>query len=185
MKRLSYLFTILSAITLLIACGPNIPQEKMDELSALDQRLDSVILLVESVDSARAVNAVGTFEKNLKIIQYELKDTFPRETAFFVDSYYRLKKALRNFAKDYNTLSSEIVISKRQLANLRNDAENGLVEEQQFNDYLVLEKENIDKLEEVSESIIIPMQKALPLFEEKNPRIDSLIQAYKAKQMNQ
>lgn len=185
MKLIKYFFTVLSAITLLIACGPHISEEKMDELSRLNQRLDSITLLVESVDSAKAINAVGSFEKNLKIIQYELKDTFPKETAFFVDSYYRLKKALRNFAKDYNTLKAEVLITEKQLQTLKYDAENGLVDEQQFNDYLQLERENIDKLEEVSESIIIPMQKALPLFEEKNPRIDSIIQAYKAKQMNQ
>ena len=185
MKLIKYLFATLTAISLLIACGPNIPQEKMDELSALDQKLDSVILLVETVDSARAVNAVGTFEKNIEIIQYDLKDTFPRETAFFVDSYYRLKKALRNFARDYNMLSNELVIAEQQLKDLRTDAENGLIEVEQFNDYLVLETENINELKAVSESIIPPMQKALPIFEEKNPRIDSIIQAYKAKQMNQ
>ena len=185
MNLIKILFSVVSAITLLMACGPHISEEKMSELGALDQRLDSIADLVGSVDSAEAMRAVEVFEENIRIIQYELRDTFPMETAFYVDEYYRLKKALRNFAKSYNTLNSEVVIAKQQLIDLRNDTENGLIEEEQFNEYLIFESENIDKLEEVSESIIPSMQNALPIFQEKNPKIDSIIQAYQDKQMNQ
>jgi len=185
MKSIKILtFSLLTTLAL-FACGPQIAEDKLADLGALESKLDTVYQKVESIDSARSMEAVIEFEKNIEIIQYDLKDTFPRETAFFVDEYYRLKKALRNFAKDYNALAQETAISKNQLKNLRKDAENGLVEKEQFNDYLELEKENVNKLYEVSNSIIPPMQKALPIFEAKNPKIDSIIQAYQAKQMNE
>jgi hypothetical protein len=179
-----FLLSLIVAISM-EACGPNISDEQMAELSLLDSRLDSLSEQVNTIDSSKFMNYTKTFEKNIEFLQYDIKDTIPLETAFIVDEYYGLRKGLRKYSAEYPALKREVSTTKDQLYNLRNDVENGLIEPEQFNEYLKLEKENIDQIQSVSEVMKPKLQIAMPLFEEKNPQIDSIIQVYKAKQMNQ
>jgi len=185
MKLLKSLTLSLLFSVALWSCGPQISDEKMAELDELDAKLDSSSQLLNSVDSARAMQAVQTYEKNLHYIQYDLKDTLPREEAFFVDSYYRLRKIMRKYGENYTNLSNEIVSAEQQLTNLRKDVKNGLIEAEQFDEYLTLERENVESIFYATKGLIEPFKKALPLYQEKNPRIDSLINSFEAKQMNE
>ena len=183
MKLIKTLFIGLSISAVLVACGPQISKEKLAQIDELEAMINDASEMLNAVDSATAIQAVDTYNENLHYIQNNLKDTLPRQEAFFVDTYYRLRKIMQKFSENYNTLSSEVVIAKQQLTNLRKDAKNGLVEEKQFDEYLALERQNTEGLFNATKDLMEPFQKALPLYEKKNPRIDSLIQSFEAEQM--
>lgn len=178
-KRSIFIFLIASAM---VACGPRITDEQMNSLKQLELQLDSTIQDFEQIDSAEAFKAIETYEANLSYLQKEIKDTLPRKTAFFVDSYYQMRKPLRKYAQNYSIVKSELTLSEKQLEDLRRDVENGLVELEQFNDYLAIEQKTVDQLEAVTTDLIMNMNKVMPMYEKKNPRIDSLVKVYKLKQ---
>lgn len=170
---------LVSIVLFMVSCGPHISKEKMAQIDKLSMQLDSVDQRVHAIDSARAMNAASIYEQNLAYMQYDLKDTLPREEAFFVDTYYRLRKGFRQYSASYNQISNEIRITKQQLEDLRFDAENGLLEEKHFDDYIALETENVHKVSSAANDMMSKIELVLPLYEKKNPRIDSLLLIYK------
>jgi len=175
---IKYLVSIL-IIGSVVACGPKIADEKLAQIDELESSLDSAAERIMKVDSAMAFELVNTFEDRLAFLQYELKDTLPREEAFFVDGWFRMRKSVRKFSNSYVAIVNELKISQQQLKDLRFDAENGLVENEQFDDYVALEKENVEKVSYAAHDMMGSIEKIIPLYEKRLPRVDSLINTYK------
>jgi hypothetical protein len=166
---------------IMMACGPKIPTEKMAEIDTLELKLDSAQQRLVAIDSAKAFEMVNNYEAKLSFFLEDVQDTLPREEAFFIDSWYRLRKVVRKYATYYSPLLNEIKISKQQMKDLRFDSENGLLEEKHFDEYLELEKENVESVTISTHEMMEKFEKFVPLYEKKLPRMDSLYAVYKDK----
>lgn len=175
---------IFSLIIMISSCGPNIPKEKMAQIDELKVILDSAEQRITAIDSTETFDIIQSYQERLEFYQNTLKDTLPREEASFVDSFFRLRKMLTKFTASYTPIRSELKISKKQLEDLRFDAENGLLEEKHFDEYIELERENVNKVAYATHDIMGTMEKWIPTYQKKLPRVDSLQNIYK-EQMNE
>lgn len=175
---IKHLVSLLFVISI-ISCGPKISDEKIAQINELESSLDSASERISKVDSAMVFELVNTFEDRLSFLQYELKDTLPREEAFFVDGWFRMRKSVRKFSNSYLAVVNELRISQQQLKDLRFDAENGLLENEQYDDYVALERDNVEKVSYAAHDMMSSIEKIIPLYEKRLPRVDSLINAYK------
>lgn len=178
MKKISTLLVISSILFFLSACGPTIPDAKMQELNKLENTLDSSEKLLLSIDSADAFATIAKFRENLNFIQSEMNDTLPMRAAVVVDKYFRFRKIVDNYQNNYSIIKDEVNTSQEQLRNLRFDAENGLVEEKKFDDYFALEKENIEAVEAAIGKMTSDLEQTLPVLKEQTPKVDSIIKVY-------
>jgi hypothetical protein len=150
----------------------------MQELNKLENTLDSSEKVLLSIDSADAFSTLVDFYKNMEFINSKMNDTLPMQAAIIVDRYFRLRKVTDNYQSNYSAIKNEVNASQEQLDNLRFDAKNGLVEEKQFDDYLALEKENIDVVELAINKMISELEPILPILKEQTPKVDSIIKVY-------
>lgn len=178
MKGLKNIFSLIILAITFVACGPQIPSEKIAKIDSLEHGLDSAEQRLLAIDSARAFEMVNNYEAKLSYFLGVVEDTLPREEAFFIDSWYRLRKVVRKYASYYSPLINEIRISKQQMKDLRYDAENGLVEEKYFDEYIELETENVESVTVSTHEMMDKFEKFVPLYEEKLPRMDSLYNHY-------
>ena len=79
----------------------------------------------------------------------------------------------------YARTAKEIRTTDERLDNLMHDLENGLIEEEQFQQYHQLESNNVAMIEESVGDIVYAYETVQPMYDEMNPRIDSLIQTDK------
>ena len=83
---------------------------------------------------------------------------------------------------EYPKVLEELSISKKQIENLRHDAEYDKLEEGQFEKYYHLESNNLVLAEGAANEVVYAIETVQPMYDEMNPRIDSLVQASKQKQ---
>lgn len=163
----------------LYACRPSIPDEKLSQIDSLEKVLDSAKIRIETIDTITAFDMAENFETKLLFFQAEMKDTLPRVEANFVDKWYRMRKPMRKFSANYLLFKNELEINIQQMKDLRYDAENGLLEEKHFDEYIALEKDNVSNISSAVHDMVDNYEWVKPQYEKKLPRVDSLIRAYK------
>lgn len=164
-----------------IACRPNIDEAKLAKIDSLQNVLDSSQQLFNKVDSVKIMKYSNHYFENLDYVRNEYYDTVETEIAFYIDKYYGMRKAMKLMRKNYNKAKSELIISQNQLSLLTQDIDNGLVEESQLDKYLELESNNVNQVKGVVNKIYEAYDYNIQLYEEMNPRVDSIIADNKQK----
>lgn len=176
MKHLLYISTIF-----LFACQASINDKQREELNYIQDLIDSSGYYITSIDSVFAIDATKNFNSNIYYIKNKMVDTLDNNTMLFIDKYYGLRKGFRKLGEKYLGTVAEFKISREQIENLKHDINNGLVEPNQLDQYLELEKKNIELVFESSKTIARVNKSLVPLYNQMNPKIDSLIESSKAK----
>lgn len=165
----------------IMACRPGIDEAKLAKIDSLQQVLDSSQQKINVVDSTKIRDYAHHYFENLNYIKNKFNDTVETETAFFIDKYYGMRKAIKMIQQQYSTVSSELKISQKQLKLLKHDAEKGLLEDNQFDQYLELESKNVQQVRSAIIQISNAYNHNIPLYEEMNASIDSIIAEDKKK----
>jgi hypothetical protein len=163
----------------IIACGPQVDPAKVEKVNALQSRIDSSKTEFAKVDSTKGVGSAMEYDFNVQYLKTEYKDTVSEDIARFVDKYYSIRKAMKLIRSTYARTAMEIRTTDERLDNLMHDLENGLIEEEQFQQYHQLESNNVAMIEESVGDIVYAYETVQPLYDEMTPRIDSLIQTDK------
>lgn len=179
MKKIYFLFIL--ACIFLSSCGPKINQKQKQKLEQLTQSVDSVAVVVNAIDSAELISRVSDFFAKKNYVQNEMKDTLERETIFMLDAFVQLRKGMGYLQEQYIPIREEANIMQQQLIDLNHDVENRLIDEKKFDKYYQLEKDNFEQLFLAAGRLNEVNQKTLKAYNERLPKIDSLINAYKAR----
>lgn len=177
--RVITLISILTICTILVSCGNRLNEEQEKKLSRLEFRVDSTLDVINSIDTAKGLASANHFFENMEYIKTVMTDTIDRDMAFYIDKYYSTRKSFKYFGKEYPYVHRELTICKEQISNLRHDADNGILEEGQFEKYYHLESNNLILAEEAANEVVEAIDFVEPIYADMNPRIDSLINASK------
>lgn len=174
---------LLSGISLLlVACGAKISKEQSTQLEQLSTNVNaSVAILMNDIDSSRLVEMSNEFFANRAFFQNVMNDTIDTETIFIIDDYMRNKKAMEYIKTNFIPIRLEAQSMQQQILDLEHDVENGLVEQEQFDKYYELESRNFEQLERAINQINSIYLRIDTELVQKAPKIDSIINAYKAK----
>lgn len=174
------IFSAISIIVvsmILFSCARGLNQEQEQKLTKLEARVDSTLNVISKLDTAKGLASANHFFENMEYIKNVMTDTISREMAFYIDKYYSTRKSFKYFGNQYPKVYEELSLCKEQLDNLRHDAENGLLEEGQFEKYYHLEANNLVLAEETANEVVEAINTVQPMYDEMNPRIDSMINA--------
>ena len=178
---MKYLFLPLLIASLFWACQPQVEPAKIEKIESLQQALDSSAKQFSIIDSAKALSSVKEFQSKISYIKGDYRDTIQEETALYIDKYYSLRKAMKLMGNSYAETARDIRSTKSRLKNLLHDLKNGLVEDQQYEQYLELEENNVAIIKESVDALVRAYTEGQPMYDEMAPRIDSLISESKRK----
>lgn len=142
MKKVLF-FTII--ICLGFTACKNAMEKEIGEVDGLISMVDEIEKAVLSVDTSRAFSAKRQISADLAQIE-AFADTLDKETAFRLDDYYYGKKKMYRFASHYNEFINQIAYAKKQLNNLKQDINNGVVDKDKFDGYYNVEQASIMEL---------------------------------------
>jgi len=181
LSKAKLLIGILPGLFFLMSCGSKISSKQEQKLSELRSELDSTYEAISSLDSATIRKISNYYHEKRNYITKEMDDTLEPETLFYIDTFLVIKKVIRFFDNQYFPILEEARTMKKQLRDLEHDVENGLVNEEQFEDYFQAEQDNFLKLKNVSSDIDRLYKTMTGKYNRMSPKIDSIVNATKTK----
>ncbi len=176
---------VISVILLSVLACNKLDDERSQKLNIIETRLDSSLALMLKVDTIENSDKKEHYFYNLDYLRTQLKDTISRELAFFIDRYYSVRKSFKAYGENFGKHLKELQLLKQQLENLRHDAENGLIDSEKFDQYLQQESNNVLIANGNSTELLRHINAFQTIYDSLNPRIDSLVEASKAKISNE
>ncbi len=167
----------------LFSCGTRNAQF-VSQVEELEETIQKAQQSIVTIDTSKIGNALRISTGNLKFIQENFKDTMDKETAFLMSDYSASRKSLKRLLENYSDVIRELSYSQSQLANLKLDVENNVMEEQKFNDYYSSESKSVEKLDEYAKNIVEWYASALRMYEEKNSAVEKIVGQLNAKLTN-
>ncbi len=169
-KHVLILFTLLLGF---VACK-NAYEKEIGEVEGLITMVDELEKAVLSVDTSKAFAAKRKMAMDIKAID-NLNDTLDRETAFRLDELFKDKKVIFRFNTNYTSILDQIEYTKKQLADLKQDLNNGLITKEEFDTYYAIEHSSIMDLNTQINKSVAGVEEAVQAYELFKGDIDKLI----------
>jgi len=180
MKKIVALFIGLTIIGL--GCESTNFSEEIKTIDSLLVELDTIDLMQRRVDTTGFSQSSQTFTENITYVQRtftDREDTMSKDIAVLMSDYRSLKKPSKGFLGKYQRTREEITFAKNQLADLRHDLQNNLLDSNLVDKMLEDEIKAVDDIKNSVENLQISSDFTRSKREELEPRIDSLIQVLK------
>ncbi len=137
MKLHQFITFVLSTIVL-FSCSPNYERE-IAQIDGLSKILTASEEVLHSVNRDSLFEITQLVKEDIKRIQSK-NDTLTREAAFKADEYVGRLKHLNRLYINYGKMEDELNTIKTQLNNLKQDLQNGLIQQKDFLTYYESEK---------------------------------------------
>ena len=177
MKR--YLILLIITSLSFNACKNAFEKEagQIDSLMAIVKDTENALL---SVDTSRVFSTTRQMQKDIADIN-SVADTLDKETAFKLADYYSSKKQLYQLTSNYATYNTKINLAKKQLNDLKQDLNNGLITKEKFSDYYRTEQMAVVELNNEINRAINGLEVRLQKMELNRAEIADIIEKRKLK----
>jgi hypothetical protein len=177
---LAILFSI-SALFMSCSGSPKHPAE-LATADSLNQVMKSMDTLFLKVDSIEVKNDFEKLVHSLAYIQFNLKDTLPREDGLLLSHFFNLKRPLGYYVKLGGELNRKIKEEKERCLNLSHDLKhNTLNSKLDVTSCVKNERNHVTSLILSAEALLPAVANALKDYKELVPKIDSKVEEIKAK----
>ena len=175
---------VLLMLLVFTSCKQTSYKAEITTIDSLLVELDTLDLIHRRIDTTDFATFRKTFTDNISYVQQaytEGKDTMPKNVAMLMSEYRVLKKPAKGLHKKYTKTAEELKFAKRQLADLRHDLQNNLLDSVFVEEMLIEERQAVKSVSSSLEELKISSDFIEKKREELEPRIDSLIQVIKEK----
>ena len=168
---------LLAFIPLSICSCDNINIKKeLKAIDSLNQVIGKADIKIKDIDVEKVKKCQEEVIANLNIIEEYYQDTLPRELIKLLSDYNSIKKPLKRFLDNKEYYDKEIVYSKKQLQNLKQDIEKRLITKEQFQEYYSTEMKAVSDLERDINLYVNTAKTKIDWFNSTNPKIREVIE---------
>jgi hypothetical protein len=167
---------LIVAALITFSCGENREKEvkRIDELMLQLHEIENKFKNIDSLDLFSVHTKVQADLKEF----HQITDTLDNETIRKIEEAYPNLSQINFAAINYNNLASEIVHSKTQLNNLKQDVSFGLFETLKLNDVINEEQQFLLNLNQILDSSYTNLNVQLEQTKKGYPTIDSIVNYY-------
>ena len=148
------------------------------ELLQIDS-LEKVVTVIEAqlkeIDIAQLEKTTKVMSADLDVLREHFNDSLEWDLAKFLSEYHRTNKSIGKYIKQNNYFKREIIYSKEQLSNLRNDLSKNILSADSFNIYIKVEAIAMEELRTTTKSKISLVKASIKAYEDSKPRIKEII----------
>ncbi len=171
-------------LSLIIGLGfsscKNAFEKEISEVENLLTDVNEIEKSLLAVDTAKVFSTKRQMEKDLQEIN-KIKDTLTREEAFRIDELFSSKKRIFKLSEKYADFLGQIDFSKKQLMNLKQDLENGLMTKEDFAKNFSVEQTSVTELKNKIGKRVDGLDVELEKFRLFRPDIEEFIANRKSK----
>jgi len=134
-----YILLILLIIGIGFNSCKNAYEKEIGEIEGLVSIINEAEKNLLSLDTAKVFAAKRQMQKDLRLIENS-HDTLTKDESFRLDDLFSCKKRLYRLTGNYSKYVGQINFSKKQLADIKQDMENGLMSIEEFKKNLSIER---------------------------------------------
>jgi hypothetical protein len=141
-KNIIFILPVIIAVLLISGC---MSKEKRENIA----RIDSMIVTVDKVKAKLNEVSYDSIKKKFELYKEYTKRLSPNyddlkseKTWPYLCAYQECRKSFKEFVNSYPLLVAEIDSTSTQLNNLKHDMKNDLIDQRQFQQFCLLEKQN-------------------------------------------
>jgi len=174
-----YILGILFIALIFGAC--NNPNEKeIREVDALIAKATETEKSLLSLDTAKVFGTKRQLEKDIATFT-KIGDTLTKEDAFKISDIFGSKKKFYRLTAGYPKFINQLEISKKQLNDLKQDLENGLIKKENYTTYYSDEETALKDLDIQINKLVIGIDIVVEKYETDRPVLLSLMEELKQK----
>ena len=166
------------ALTIGACNNPN--EKEIGEVDALIGKIVQTEKSLLSVDTSKVFGTKRLLEKDLAEFN-KIGDTLTKEEAFRAEDIFGSKKKFYRLTTRYPKFISQIEMSKKQLANLKQDLENGLIKKENYSNYYAQEENAINELDVQINKLVVNIDVVVDKYKNDRPNLLNLIEELKQK----
>jgi len=171
-------------ISLLFSCKDELKTKHLQEISAMEQDLDSLSNVANDTTQRRPVNLNMNVQKTIqKVKNNYLPDTINYAVAKMMNNYKEIKKAVMSNSGNLAKVKQSIPEVRQKVEDLKHDIDNGVGEREKYEEYINFEKKKIADIEEVLNYYLETRNKFYNRYDSLHPIVtnfaDSLLNAKK------
>ncbi len=158
------------------ACRRTADTANLAIVDSLMLTTDSLITGMNALDLAAVDSIDSLFSLKKETLVARMRDTLKKDDALVLGNYHRtMTKAIARVKGKHAPTLNDLTISRRQLADLRNDVEKGLLEPAVEAKYISDEKMSLAKARQTAETVAASVQSVLRDQSRYGPAVDSLL----------
>ena len=166
------------SVFFLLGCSVDYKQELAD-LGEFEFYLKSMENSFEAVDKEKVNKAVKAYKHNIsQLKKYYYADTVEKEFVQLVNKYKGIKKGSKGLSRDDENIQSNLTTMTKQLSSLRTDIENGLLNKDSIQQYLLNEKGNLNQLNDNISNYVLACDAIVFLDDSLSNKVRDLINGY-------
>jgi hypothetical protein len=175
---------LLALVVTTVACRPE--SWYKSEIETIDRvllSLDSAIYNLTQIDTLPYAERNRGFKDRMGFIESwytQRGDTMNREVAMLVAQYREVRKPLANFRTEYYRVEGELLYTRSQLANLKQDLSYNLLHTQVVKRVFTEELTAADKVMADAKRLDVSNMLTKRKLLDTEPKVDSLIQVLKS-----
>lgn len=175
------LFSVFIALlSVLTSCNNSSNSEEIRKIDSLNMELDSIGIVLKTVDSADVYEAWENFNN----FRNAFIKVFPDERDEYwttITRYFDIKKGLKEYVKQYPGINKEYKFSKEQLEALEDEVRNNNLTKEEFDKYFNDEAEAIRSLKQLAFFIVKYAERDVSIYDSLSPEMNKILEVYKAK----
>jgi hypothetical protein len=174
-----YILVLLFVTVSFVAC--NNPNEKeINEINALIAKATETENSLLSIDTSKVFGTKRQLEADIESFS-EIGDTLSKAEAFKVSDIFGSKKKFYRLTAGYPKFIEQIETSKKQLNDLKQDLENGLINKDNYSTYYSDEQIALKDLDLQINKLVIGIDIVVEKYEKDRPELLNLIEKLKQK----
>lgn len=162
------------------SCNQKTKTERLKRIDSLGVFLNHVGEVVAAFDSAEVTSRVQEIDKNSLWVFDNVTDTLDSKPGIAFGDYIRTKKFFGKAMDRYRVVKRELAFSTAQLANLREDVENGFYTNEEFRGHFKSEAESVAKLTAAADELTSKYETADGQYQRVKPQVASLLDSIKS-----
>ncbi|HRP59543.1 MAG TPA: hypothetical protein PK833_04550 [Vicingus sp.] len=171
------LSVLLVAVSIVFACKNNREENtiKIDQLIYLHQQIENKFM---DIDSVNLFLVYTKMTNDLKEIHY-FTDSMDVETVNKITQAYQHLATFTEATQQFPIISTELIHSKKQLNNFKQDVSVGLIETAKFHDIYNEEQQILLNLNDILDSTFSNIHSKMIETENNYPIVDSIVEHFK------
>lgn len=168
--------TFVSVILLLTACKPAYIGQGLKQIDSLEVLLGDVDGKLKDLDTAAIHQKYNDYLESIQQIKQFTDHNYSPDDWSAMTQWGNIRKPVRNFLQQLPGFHEEMNYSRSQLANLRHDLKQKLIERKLFDEYIAKEREEIEFFVQRFDMFYSAAMVQIHLFDSLYPMIQIVIE---------
>jgi len=176
LKRFLYLCVFSSVFLLFLqSCSSESKTEDINRIDSLVTVLDSLQIMLNTIDTAEIQIAYKIYAKNIEKIRTAFDEKNDKDIWQVLTRYGLSRKPLRDYMKHYNNYMSDIQLSYKQLNALKKDIKANVLKDEEIKKYTSDEAEIVRFLHISVSHLVENTKRYYDVYLELNPQVETLL----------